>query len=153
MHLPLPGRTVVASTVTFGLVTKMPSDFGHKVARRIRELREASGLSVRELARRAGLPPESVSRSERAVTEITLTNLARLCAGLGIDLPIFFEFSKGVSGTQAADTARLTVLLEHLEPDRRRATVKAIETLLSVSLAGPRQGRPQRRRPPPSRNR
>jgi transcriptional regulator with XRE-family HTH domain len=66
---------------------------GPKVAARIAQLRKARGWSMRELARRSGLPPESISRAERGLNEPSITSLDKICEGLGIDLPAFFSFA------------------------------------------------------------
>ncbi len=107
---------------------------GEQVAARIRELREDRGLSVRELARRAGLRPESVSRSERRVTEITITALAKLCVGLEVDLPTFFEFARAAPepGVQSVELRRGLKLLSRLTPQERRRAVGGLEVLFEA---------------------
>jgi transcriptional regulator with XRE-family HTH domain len=107
---------------------------GDRVAERIRELREKRGLSVRELARRAGLRPESVSRSERGVTEVTITTLAKLCRALDLDLPGFFAFEAEppLAGALSADVRRTVALLGALSPEQRGRVAKALEVLLGA---------------------
>ncbi len=110
----------------------MPKDFAQSVAARIRCLREARALSVRELARRSGLPPESVSRSERGITEITLTNLAKLCQGLSIDLPHFFDFASKPDLTELKPEMRRVMMVLGEVPSTRLARVaKGLELILS----------------------
>lgn len=109
----------------------MPSAFATKVAARIKELREARGLSLRELSRRSGLAPESVSRSERGLHEISLTNLDRLCEGLGVDLPTFFAFAKKVGSTRQS-SAELDALLHHLPEGNRSGVVRALKMLVGA---------------------
>lgn len=109
----------------------MPSDFAGTVATRIRELRLARGLSVRELARRSGLAPESVSRSERCVNEISLTNLDRLCKGLGVDIPTFFEFGRVLSASEKG-LPDLIRLLQQIPPASRADAVRALGSLLDA---------------------
>jgi len=106
--------------------------FAETVARRIRELREARGFSLRELARRSGLPPESISRSERGVTEITLTNLARLCSGLGLDLSTFFQVGCELPSADLprGNIVRIVEMLSHLREDRLREVARALDLLL-----------------------
>ncbi len=111
----------------------MPSDFAAKVAARIKELREARGLSLRELSRRSGLAPESVSRSERGINEISLTNLDRLCRGLGMDLPSFFDFAKK-SPVGEQDVVEIAALLRTLPAKKRSAVFHAIESLIGALL-------------------
>lgn len=110
----------------------MPSEFGSQVARRIRELREAKGLSVRELARRSGIAPESVSRSERAINEVSLTNLKRICAGLGVTVVGFFDFVQQPRppSFKVPEARRAAELLDALPEHRRRDVLQALELLL-----------------------
>jgi transcriptional regulator with XRE-family HTH domain len=65
-------------------------DMGAWVATRLRELREAQGLSLRGLARRAGVTTEMVSRAEKNSKTPSVNTLARLCQGLGVSLAEFF---------------------------------------------------------------
>jgi transcriptional regulator with XRE-family HTH domain len=119
------------------------SNFASVVAKRIRELREARGFSVRELGRRARLPPESISRSERGITEITLTSLARVCAGLEVTLPEFFGSlppSKTIDATSSA-AIRVLRMLERLPGDRQEQVARALELLLADGDKK-RRGRP-----------
>lgn len=110
----------------------MPSEFGSQVARRIRELREAKGLSVRELARRSGIAPESVSRSERAINEVSLTNLQRICAGLGVTVVGFFDFIQQPRPPSflVPEARRAAELVDALPEHRRRDVLQALELLL-----------------------
>jgi transcriptional regulator with XRE-family HTH domain len=106
--------------------------FANIVAKRIRELREARGFSLRELGRRAGLPPESISRSERGVTEITLTSLARVCAGLQVTLPEFFGSLPPPAPSEAASSATIRILrlIEALSAEHQERVAKALDLLL-----------------------
>lgn len=109
----------------------MSTTYTQRVAARIRELRTAGGLSLRELARRSGLVPESVSRSERGLTEITITNLAKLCMGLGMDLPSFFEFARRPARTasEPSDLRRAIGLVVTLSHSSLRVAIDRLERL------------------------
>jgi transcriptional regulator with XRE-family HTH domain len=117
-----------------------------QIAARLCKLRGA--LTVRELARRSGVPPESVSRTLRGQTEPTVTTLAKLCAALGTDLPTFFDFARAPKAvrTKLDDAERLVLaILKGLPQGRRRQVARA----LSLMLAGERAARlsgPKRRR-------
>jgi transcriptional regulator with XRE-family HTH domain len=118
--------------------------FANIVAKRIRELREARGFSLRELGRRAGLPPESISRSERGVTEITLTSLARVCAGLQVTLPEFFGSLPPPAPSEAVSSATIRILrlLEALSAEHQERVAKALDLLLREGGVG-RNKRPK----------
>lgn len=57
---------------------------------RVRELREAAGLSQRELAERTGTTQSAIARLEADRQEPTLRTLEKLAAALGQDLLVFF---------------------------------------------------------------
>jgi len=111
-------------------------DYAAQISRRIKQLRMSNGMSLRELARRSGLPPESVSRSERGVTAITITNLHKICRGLNIDLPAFFSLSGNNPRKEENPPAlnRIIGLLSRLSPDSLRNVSKALELLLGSSV-------------------
>ena len=56
------------------------------VAERIRRLREAKGLSLRDLAREAAVSPPMLSQVERGETSPTLNVATKIAAGLGLTL-------------------------------------------------------------------
>lgn len=61
------------------------------IARRVREYRQADGLSVSELAARVGISKAMLSKIENARTSCSLTTLARLAAGLDIPVTALFR--------------------------------------------------------------
>ncbi len=76
-------------------------DIGAKVAKRLRELREAQGLSLRALARRANVTAEMVSRAEKNAKTPSVQTLASLCEGLEMPLSEFFQFDVEPKRTKA----------------------------------------------------
>jgi transcriptional regulator with XRE-family HTH domain/Zn-dependent peptidase ImmA (M78 family) len=57
-----------------------------RVGQRLRSLRKKSGLSSKELAERAGITPQSLSRIELGRHDVVFTTLQRLLAGMGYSL-------------------------------------------------------------------
>jgi len=55
-----------------------------EMGRRIRMIRVKVGMSVRELAERAGLSPSAVSLIERGKREVEVRELANIAVSLGI---------------------------------------------------------------------
>jgi transcriptional regulator with XRE-family HTH domain len=55
-------------------------------ARRLTALRESRGWTMYRLGKASGLTPEAVSKLEQGQTDPKLTTLAKLAAGLGIDV-------------------------------------------------------------------
>ena len=58
-------------------------DYALRIGTRIRALRKARGLSSKELAQRAGIAPNSLSRIELGRYDVTLTTLGSLLAAMG----------------------------------------------------------------------
>jgi transcriptional regulator with XRE-family HTH domain len=57
-----------------------------EVGRRLRQLRQARGLNSKDLASRAGITQQSLSRIENGRHDVTLTTLQRLLAAMGANL-------------------------------------------------------------------
>jgi transcriptional regulator with XRE-family HTH domain len=99
-----------------------PKDFVRAVAGRLRALRDATGLSQRQLAERAGMQICEVSRIETLARSPTLHTLSRLAGGLGLRLEDMLNTD---------EDPKLTVLLGRL----RRATPEQQHQALQRVLA------------------
>jgi len=68
-------------------VAKLGSELvGSSVIRLLRTKREALGLSMNEVAARAGLSHTMISRVERGLRKPTLDTLLRITGAMGVDL-------------------------------------------------------------------
>jgi transcriptional regulator with XRE-family HTH domain len=76
-------------------------DIGTRIARRVRELRDAQGLSLDALAQRSGVSRSNISLIERAQSSPTAVVLDRLATGLGVTVASLFEGSKGLDSPPA----------------------------------------------------
>jgi transcriptional regulator with XRE-family HTH domain len=65
-----------------------------RAGRRLRQLRQARGLTLAELAQRAGCSDAHLSSVERGTTAPTLSALATIAAVLGSDMSVFFPSSE-----------------------------------------------------------
>jgi transcriptional regulator with XRE-family HTH domain len=74
-------------------------DPAHQSGRRVRVLREARGLSLRDLAERSGVSAPMLSQVERGETSPTLTVAARIAAGLELTLSQLLRLDEGGSVT------------------------------------------------------
>src|SRR6185503_3475771 len=76
-----------------------------EVGSRIRALREAMDLSLRDLAERSGVSAPMLSQVERGETSPTLSVAARIAAGLELTLSqlLRLDESEGVTVVLAAD--------------------------------------------------
>jgi transcriptional regulator with XRE-family HTH domain len=81
---------------------------GHQFGTRLRSLREAMDLSLRELAERSGVSAPMLSQVERGETSPTLSVAERIAGGLELNLSqlLRLDESDGVSVVRAADRRR-----------------------------------------------
>ena len=69
------------------------------IGARVKALREASGLSLRDLAERSGVSAPMLSQVERGETSPTLTTAARIATGLDLRLSQLLRLDEGDSVT------------------------------------------------------
>ena len=69
------------------------------IGARVKALREASGLSLRDLAERSGVSAPMLSQVERGETSPTLTVAARIASGLDLRLSQFLRLDESGSVT------------------------------------------------------
>lgn len=70
----------------YGVAKARPEIIGSTVVRLLRTKREALGLSMNEVASRAGLSHSMVSRVEHELRRPTLDTLLRITGAMGIEL-------------------------------------------------------------------
>ena len=71
------------------------ADPSNAVGLRIRALREAMGLSLRDLAQRSGVSAPMLSQVERGETSPTLTSATKIAAGLELTLSQLLRLDEG----------------------------------------------------------
>jgi len=69
----------------------MKDDLNERIARRVRDLRAAQGLSLEALATRTGVSRSMISLVERGESSPTAVVLEKLATGLGVALAALFE--------------------------------------------------------------
>ncbi|HJV69018.1 XRE family transcriptional regulator [Ideonella sp.] len=74
-------------------------DINHRIARRVRELRDAAGLSLDALAERSGVSRSNISLIERGQSSPTAVVLDKLSAALGVTVASLFEASPGLAAS------------------------------------------------------
>jgi len=70
-------------------------DVNNRIARRVRELRDAQGLSLDALAERSGVSRSNISLIERGQSSPTAVVLDKLASALGVTLASLFEERAG----------------------------------------------------------
>ncbi|MEV8630736.1 XRE family transcriptional regulator [Streptosporangium sp. NPDC051023] len=89
----------------------------HDVGTRIRRLREERGVSLSELARRAGVGKATLSGLENGTRNPTLETLWAVTAELGVPLAVALGPAPAAPGTAIRGTAVTAVLLEVFEEE------------------------------------
>ena len=89
------GRSRKARPVPAGADELAPAVIGA----RVKALREASGLSLRDLAERSGVSAPMLSQVERGETSPTLTVAARIASGLDLRLSQLLRLDEGETVT------------------------------------------------------
>jgi transcriptional regulator with XRE-family HTH domain len=74
-----------------------PSPLTEHIARRVRELRTATGLSLDELAGRCGVSRSMISLIERGESSPTAVVLEKLSVGLGVSLASLFDVPRATA--------------------------------------------------------
>ncbi|HYU18315.1 MAG TPA: helix-turn-helix transcriptional regulator [Chloroflexota bacterium] len=73
-----------------------------QIGRQIKKLRESRNLTGKELAERAGISPQSLSRIEHGKHDVVFSTLRRILAAMGYSLTDLVE-GAGVAGGPAAE--------------------------------------------------
>jgi transcriptional regulator with XRE-family HTH domain len=91
---------------TANAATEASTDPATMVARRVRALREARGLSLRDLAERTGVSVPMLSQVERGDSSPTLSVAWRIAAGLELSLSQLLRLDEGSHAAVARAGAR-----------------------------------------------
>jgi len=99
----------MATTASTALSEVTAKDSATPVGHRIRALREAMGLSLRDLAERCGVSAPMLSQVERGETSPTLAVAEKIAAGLDLTLSQLLRLDEGqhVVGSRAGGRRRL----------------------------------------------
>ena len=112
--------------------SEQATDGRERMARRLRELREDRGLTIQNVADRAGLAISTVSKIERNLMAPTYDRFARLARALGVDVGELFRPSGtrfetgGLSVSRRGETGYLETenyVYEMLFPDTLSKTM------------------------------
>jgi transcriptional regulator with XRE-family HTH domain len=82
-------------------------DVNSRIARRVRELRDARGFSLEALAERSGVSRSNISLIERAESSPSAVVLDKLATGLGVTLASLFEDEAATRAAEPSPLARL----------------------------------------------
>src|SRR5213593_2666556 len=86
---------------------RLVDDLSPQVGRRVRALRDARGLSLRDLALRSGVSAPMLSQVERGETSPTLSVAAKIAAGLELSLSQLLRLDESGAVTVVPAVGRL----------------------------------------------
>ena len=87
---------------------------------RIRQLRKARSWTQQQLADRAELDYKYVGAVERGERNITIDNVEKIAAGLGVEAHQLFLFTaRGELSEERVNAAKIRDLLEHANDERK----------------------------------
>ena len=106
---------------------------GEIVGRRVREARQARGLTQPQLAEAAGIAPETISRLERGRQTPRLDHLIAVAAGLNTTVGALVDGAGPAREPDLlpADLNGLVHTLKHRDPE----TLRRVRQLVDVALA------------------
>lgn len=108
-------------------------DIDQFVGSRVRTLRKSNDITQQELANRAGLAVQTISRLENARIGLNVANLSDVCRGLGVTLAEFFQgFGDDPKATTPAEVHRVVQLMQKMTPAGRVAVLKTAEAIAGV---------------------
>lgn len=99
-----------------------------EVGRRVREAREAAGLTQERFAELVGISPQNVSCVERGLAGVSLTVLRRMCEILQVSSD---SLLMGESGNNHAEA--IAHRLEKLPPEQFRVVREVINSVLELT--------------------
>ena len=99
------------------------------VGKRVKEIRTSLNLTQSDLAERAGVGDETISRMERGVQGVTLENLHRVSRCLRIPFQTLVDIDK--PNEQVVDDVVLQEVIDLLVKSSRK-TVKLVHGILKV---------------------
>jgi len=94
-----------------------PANINQRIAARVRELRDAQGLSLDALANRSGVSRSMISLIERGESSPTAVVLDKLAVGLGVTLGALFNAPEAVAKSQPSPVSRRKDQPEWKDPD------------------------------------
>ena len=106
------------------------NDVKKQLGVRIRELRTKSKLTQAQLAERADISDEFLSRVERSEKSPSIVTAQKIANGLGVPLKELFEFKNDFLNSQSASIGRVVALLKTADEQ----SIKLVEKIASIII-------------------
>ena len=112
-----------------------------EVGRRIRQAREAAGLTQERFAELIGVSPQNVSCVERGLAGVSLTVLRRMCEILRVSSDALL-MGGGADNDADNDADAIAHRLRQLSPEQFRVVQEIINHVLELTSLADRQKEP-----------
>jgi len=99
------------------------------VGRRIAYLRKTSGITQEVLAEKANISRDFLSRVERGISSISLSNIEAIAGALNVPVKELFDFARKTEAEQMIEN--IAVLLRGIERDSLKRWHDALRILLT----------------------
>lgn len=110
------------------------ADLNRAFGQRLRVLRESALLTQRELARKAGMDYKYIGAVERGERNITLYNVERIRAAIGVEPWQLFAFrAKGTVTDEMVDNRILGHLLDKCDKSVRNSVLALVKQIVRLS--------------------
>lgn len=107
-----------------------------EVGRRVRQAREAAGLTQERFAELVGISPQNVSCVERGLTGMSLSVLKRMCQILSV--PSDMLLMDGEPGFNEVES--IAVRLRQLPPEQFQVVREVIDRVLELAILPGNEG-------------
>ncbi len=98
------------------------------IGKRIQELRKAQGLSQEDVAEKADISPNYLSRIECGKENPTLDMLIKLATTIEVEMQEIFDFGHGVGPNQLKDT--MNQLIKDIDEEKLGLAVKILRAVM-----------------------
>ncbi|MEQ8905143.1 helix-turn-helix transcriptional regulator [Ekhidna sp.] len=103
------------------------------IGERIKKLREARGMTQKEVALSLKMDQSQYSKIEKGKTDPTTTTLDKIAKAIGVEIADFFISNDPLEDVNSIDKSTLQKLqiLEQLDEDEKQSIFKIIDGLIS----------------------
>lgn len=105
------------------------SDIAAMFGNRVRQLRQAQGISQEALALKAGISPAHLGQIERAVKKPTVDTIGKLAEALNIEAADLFLSKPAPSMTQSAIRNKIDALLSSMNDEEQKDVLHILRIL------------------------
>ncbi len=101
------------------------------IGERIKSIREAKGLSQKQVSLNINMDPSQYSKIEKGKTDPSVSTLEKITIALGINLSELFNTNEDIQDINSADKTLIekVQLIEQLDQEERNSVFKIIDGL------------------------